>query len=276
MNDLKRPEVVGGNTNPHRDRNWCFTSWTEPTWHLNVTYKYLTYGLEICPETKREHYQGYVEFALKKSLKQLKLLDEKAHWEPRKGTQQQAIEYCHKDGKITELGTRSQQGKRSDLIALKETLDSGGDHYEMNFGCAIKYPRGIAEYKKHLMAKKFSKTERNIGVCWLWGAPGTGKSRTAREWFPNIFALPTIKKGNVWFDGYEGQPELLIEDLGFGDIQREELLRILDRYPLQVPIKGGFVWAGWNIVIITSNYNWRQLYVDDPAIARRITHEIKL
>lgn len=276
MDKKEVPDVVGVTLTPLTSRNWTYTAWAEPDWKLVPTIKYYTYGKEICPETKKLHYQGYVEFNKKMSLRQVKILDEKAHWEPRRGTQQQAIEYCHKDKDIFEHGTKNAQGKRNDLVALKETLDQGGDHYEINFGCAIKYPRGIAEYKKHLMAKKFAKTQRNIGVCWIWGKSGTGKSKTARQWFPNMYTLPVIKKGNVWFDGYEGEPELLIEDLGFGDITREEMLRFLDRYPLQVPIKGGFVWAGWNIVIITSNYHWSHIYVDDPAIARRITHTIEL
>lgn len=61
--------------------------------------KYVTYQVERCPKTGRLHYQGYIEFTGKKTWswvhKNLKGL-ETAHLEQRKGSQDEAINYCQK------------------------------------------------------------------------------------------------------------------------------------------------------------------------------------
>ena len=45
---------------------------------------------------------------------------------------------------------------------------------------------------------------------WHWGATGTGKSRHCRTKWPDAF----IKSNDVWWDGYEGEETVLIEELG--------------------------------------------------------------
>lgn len=44
-----------------------------------------------------EHFQGYIELKAKKTLHAMRSLLERAHLEPRKGTQQQAIDYSKKE-----------------------------------------------------------------------------------------------------------------------------------------------------------------------------------
>lgn len=78
----------------------------------------------------------------------------------------------------------------------------------------------------------------------------------------------------MWFDGYEGEETLIIDDF-YGWCPHSMLLRVLDRYPFRCPVKGGFTWGLWKNVIITSNkhpkdwyekFDWR----DDEALRRRI------
>lgn len=51
-----------------------------------------------------------------------------------------------------------------------------------------------------------------LGVrgLWYYGAPGTGKSHSAI----NDLAKPQYRKSqNKWFDGYKGEPVIILDDL---------------------------------------------------------------
>lgn len=97
------------------NRNYCFTAWQLPVWNPEVM-KYMIYGKEICPTTGRLHYQGYVELkspsrvvACKKYFK-----DNTIHLEKRKGTRDQAITYCKKDGDFLEYVSSSNSLTKED------------------------------------------------------------------------------------------------------------------------------------------------------------------
>ncbi len=44
-----------------------------------------------------------------------------------------------------------------------------------------------------------------------------------------------------WFDGYDGHKAAIFDDFRPDMCKLWMLLRLLDRYPLRIPIKGGFV-----------------------------------
>lgn len=104
-------------------RSYCFTSWKPITYTVTAEcdIRYLCYGIEICPKTQKQHYQGYLE--LRKPLRMQgvkKLLDDNTiHLEKRKGTRDQARDYCKKDGKFYEYGTWTLGKKTS--VTLKTT-----------------------------------------------------------------------------------------------------------------------------------------------------------
>jgi len=119
-----------------KSRNWCFTDWEKPREEaegLSVV-KYFIYQLEVTPSTNREHYQGYVEFKHAVTMARAKqaLLSPRSHLEIRRGSQQQAVDYCRKkesrkEGTIPyEWGDlRNAQGHRSDLDAIHEAIVEG-------------------------------------------------------------------------------------------------------------------------------------------------------
>lgn len=114
------PPVQGekGNTSPSpvkeikrisASRNWTFTffvetkdEWLQFSKNFKEKDKFI-YGFEICPETKRFHLQGYVEFH--KKCRPMELIkDIFPHWEKARGTRSQNLVYCSKDGEIQVQG----------------------------------------------------------------------------------------------------------------------------------------------------------------------------
>lgn len=243
--------------------------------------KYFVGQIEECPKTKKPHIQAYIELTSPMRINAVKKIINCswAHLEPRRGTQQQAISYCTKDesriASLPSIGEPGKQGKRVDLEALKDLeFMKLSDWILKNQELAIKYPRGVQSIKQAYDIKNFSTKERDIQVHANLGDPGCGKTRSVYDTygFENVYKLNTNSNGALWFDGYEGQDVLLIDDFK-GWIKYTELLTILDRYPYRCQIKGGFTYANWTKVIITSNYEvdkWYNENVDMRALKRRI------
>lgn len=77
----------------------------------------------------------------------------------------------------------------------------------------------------------------------------------------------------MWFDGYQGQHTLILDDFSGDYCAFRYLLRLLDKYKLKVEIKGGFAWAVWTTVVITSNIHPVGWYhdTDTSPLQRRLT-----
>ena len=93
----------------NRSRGWCFTinNYTEED--ENIVYAmswdcaYIVCGREV-GDSGTPHLQGYIYYKNAVRLSTMKEVHPTAHWEPQRGTPQQASDYCKKDG---ELGLRS-------------------------------------------------------------------------------------------------------------------------------------------------------------------------
>lgn len=268
-----------------RGKYWCFTvnNFTDTEFERLSTAQeraedilYICFGKEV-GESGTPHLQGYVEFAQKIRLGGVKRIDgfARAHLELRAGSQAQAIEYCKKDGDFYEFGERfqSKSGQRTDLVTIKERIDAGASTSEIaeeHFGSWCRYRKSFDAYR---MVKRV-RTVRDLRVVCFWGRPGTGKTRAIFEREPSLFIAPTDNL--QWFDGYEGEEALLIDDYrGGGD--PSFLLRLLDIYPLQLPVKGGFVPLLATRIYITSNLEppfGVQCTVD--ALLRRIHKTVRM
>lgn len=100
-----------------------------------------------------------------------------------------------------------------------------------------------------------------------------------------ILSGPNTKHGALWFDGYVGQPVVILDDFRPWWCQFSFLLRLLDRYPIQVQVKGGFVNFIPETIIITTPKDVHETFAqfrseeDIQQIRRRITkvkHFIKI
>jgi hypothetical protein len=277
--------------NMSRAKYWVFTlnNYTEEDKILLSTLclespevAYLGYGEEVAPSSGTPHLQGLVELNRALRLRQVtQILGGRVHVEVRRGTFEQAKEYCEKEGQFVEYGIRVSRGRgaRTDLDALREDLRNGRTLVDISndhFSSFLRYRRSIFSYVG-LNAKK-----RNwqMSVIVYWGPTGSGKTSAVYNnaaTSEDVWTYP----GNGWFDGYNGQKIALFDDFSGSEFKLPYLLKVLDRYPMQVPIKGDFVnWAPEE-VYITSNLNPNCWYPNAhnehvSALFRRFTNVVKI
>ena len=252
-----------------RCRNWCFT-YNNPSESpeefialFPETLRYLVFQKEQ-GEEETEHYQGYCEFSVSFRLAGLKKIHNSVHWEPRRGTRDQAREYCLKeDTRIDgpwEFGEWTQQrGQRTDLEALYKQARTAKTLLEVAEACPSQYIRYYKAVQHVRQIEAFDKPIRqaDLQVFLYYGPPGTGKTRLAYETAPDLYAIPLGK--TLWFDNYAGEPDVLIDDFS-GNLRLVDTLRMLDRYPIQVPVKGGHVWWCPTTIHLTTNVHPRNWY----------------
>jgi hypothetical protein len=122
------------------------------------------------------------------------------------------------------------------------------DVAEMYPGDFIRYSRGFQEYQRVRLSSQRS-PDQEITVLWWFGPTGTGKSRKAFEDYPDSYVkMPT----NKWWDGYVAQKTVIMDDYRPAMCPFSELLRILDRYPMKVEMKGSSTDLSATTFIITT------------------------
>lgn len=265
-----------------RSKHWCFTlnNYTEQELqHLSSLYdngevNYIIIGKETSP-SGTPHIQGFVSFEERLRLPTIKRrVSDRAHFEQARGTPFQAAEYCRKDQDFIEFGTAPKgRGARSDIDQLVTRIREGWSRDRIR----DEYPKLFLRYTKSIERWISDvQTTRNwqVDVIVHWGATGTGKTRSVFEFIKHdeIYVHP----GEQWFDGYTGQSVALFDDFNGSEFKLSYLLKLLDRYPMKVPVKGGYVnWIPKHI-FITSNKSPEEWYEHaypehKRALMRRIT-----
>lgn len=259
---------------------WTLNNWVQTDIEilqavcLNDPPKYLIYGFEIAPTTGTRHLQGYIAWNNPRSVsKFISLFHTKGvHIEKTRGTPVQASDYCkYADyptnsivNEFYQFGELPVQGDRVDwAIALNSLTDNEVVDVIDVQPHLLPNIRALERYK----TLKMKPIHRDVKVIVLYGDAGTGKTRYAYDKFSDIYSKP---RGD-WWDGYSGQKTVLLDDY-YGYLPYCELLRVLDRYPYQVPVKGSYVYAQWDTVVITSNKPPNLWYSQGltPALKRRL------
>lgn len=229
-------------------------------------------------ESGTPHLQGVVLFGKPRRLAWCRG-QMACHWEPKKGSWEQAIAYVSKEEGQLEgpwtIGSVPQPGARSDVLHLREMAESRKRLRDME-GEELQQVGRSTRLWSMLRGAFPPVRKEELEVTLLVGKPGIGKTRFAYDKFAHgeeFYRLPVSK--DMWFDGYDGEPIVLIDDFT-GQMPLHLLLQILDRYPVQVPVKGGFVWWCPEKIIITSNmhpskwYDYAKREVHYRSLCRRI------
>lgn len=257
-------------------RSWCYTlnnyTLDEVIAIEGIECRYHIWGLEV-GDTGTPHVQGYIEFDGVMRLAGMKKLIERAHWEKRRGTREQARVYCMKDGEWDERGdfAAGGQGTRNDihrLVGMVRTGEKMLDIMEEMPEVAARNMRFMEKYIE-LVEKDASRDFRKVEVAVLVGDAGSGKSRIVHDLEPTVFTVNTDE--TFPFDGYDGEDAILIDDF-YGGLKYSNLLRVLDGHQYRVNVKGGHRYARWTRIYITSNEGPECWYKKGltPALKRRI------
>ena len=139
-------------------------------------------------------------------------------------------------------------------------------------------PELYVRYFKGLKALESALAEPYEGerrVALFWGTTGTGKTRAVFDAFPRekTFTCPDVRV--PWFDGYEGQEVVLLDEMGTDSMCINVLKRLTDRYPQQVPVKGSMLPWMAKTVILTANTHYsgwwpKARHADYEALERRM------
>lgn len=266
-------------------KHWCFTlnNYTDDDENTLAALgahsetKYLTYGRET-GESGTPHLQGYVVFTRRIAFNTARArVSTRCHMEKTKGSPSANKAYCQKDGDFVEFGTcHTGQGKRTDLDEVYDAVKAGQTRAEVGDafkGTYLRYKRSIDQLLREV-AQTVRDPANETQVVVYWGATGTGKTR--RVWDAHPRDTIYCHTGERWFDGYTGQQVALFDDFDGSVFKLTYFLRLLDRYPMKVPIKGDYVEWNPRTIYITSNKAPQEWYANaseehQAALMRRLS-----
>lgn len=264
-------------------RNWLFTVNNIPEGYGHVlqqifkvkNVQYLVVGRETAPTTGHKHLQGFIRFenvrrfsGVKKLLKDLN----NPRLDHGDGKAYSMMMYCKKDGDFIEYGkppsssaertTKSGDATRASWKYCIREAEAG------NFvRIKKKYPALYTRYYRTFLAMHKDNGARpddllEVTGVWIYGPAGSGKSHYARTEFPENYDKPC----NKWFDNYQGEPFVLLDDFDKNhSVLAHHLKRWSDRYAFSAEIKGGQINLRPKRIVVTSQYRINEIWSDSET-----------
>lgn len=285
-----------------QSKSWTFTIYNHDEKSVDdleskcATCDLLCFQEEKCPESGRLHLQGYVRFSTNKRLRAVKswLGADGAHCEVAKGSPRENLVYCTKDESATgefrfQHGDfdKGGQGDRTDLHAVSERVRANASMEDLNEEFpiqVIKFGRGIQLSRSLFLSRSSPSTFPRCCIV-LWGRSGSGKSLWARQFAQknglSVYSKNLTKSSDTqFFDGYDGESVLLLDDFTDQAVSYRELLIWTDIYKHRIQVKGAMCVAQWSHVIITSNVDpgmWYDRYVgaEREPLNRRLDYTLQ-
>jgi len=263
-----------------KTRAYCFTlnNYTPDEVRIaqEMECQFIVFGYEQGEAKHTPHLQGYVYFAAPRYAGGLKHILARAHWEPARSDAKTNQEYCSKSGNFYQRGTMPANGKRKGEV-MKEQWEAAfkaakrGDLDEVDYSIRFRYYGTIKQIAKDFMDKPADLPA--LDNLWIWGPPGVGKSRSARILYPEAY----MKMANKWWDGYQGQTNVILDDLGIVHDKLGHHIKIwADHYAFIGENKGGALFIRPKRIIITSNYSIEHIFRGDDSMIGAINRRFKV
>lgn len=182
------------------------------------------------------------------------------HLELRKGTVEEAMTYCMKDGSFEQGGQvidRPGQGARSDLEVFVEDCKSDTDK-----DLWVKHPSQMVRYYKvpDKVRSAFAQPRSHLTqLVWIFGPPGCGKTLYVTQQYKDLYKKNDKTK---WWDGYSGQQYVLMDEVNDPEFDYNMLLMIGNNDPMQVQVKCGYTQFVAKVMVLVSNVQPHMAYQD--------------
>lgn len=219
---------------------------------------------EVCPDTQRVHWQWMCVFPQRKRWTQVCQLLCPDHVEICRDPAA-SRRYCQKTESRIPGTTYKEEGQwPGDASTLIESLRT-----KRLIELVEEHPWRVRQLKE---LKAFIAEPRDFSTegLLLTGEPGTGKSKIAAKIAGYLgsayWAEPTLQ----WWDGYAEEPMVIIDEMR--GCKPEFLLRLVDRYPLLLPYKGGMTQMRGHMVVMTSNLTLREMFPQLDDVTMRALH----
>lgn len=224
-----------------------------------LNYKYLLIGTEICPTTKKTHYQTYVQFKSSISFDSLKKKLPTTHIEPAKGNAQQNIKYCKKDGDIYfEDGTLPYQ--KLSVKQIREMTEE--ELVEHDPRCHKAYISAKQILEANIDVEEWAK---KVEVYYIQGPSGSGKSEAAKTIIRELkdkygTKMNLIKCENGFYTGTGTAKIAIYDEFRDSHMKASEFINLIDYNVHYLNIKGGQRLNKYELIIITSVQNVKDIY----------------
>ncbi len=176
-------------------------------------------------------------------------------------------QYCFKDGDIIRMEDNSQQGSRTDIEQFREAIKRGATDAEL----CDNHAREVCKYQKFIdfcrqaygtqnLVKLPRGTKKNMGL-WIWGPGSTGKTTWVEDNFEGFYE----KQCNKWWDGYAGEPVVVIDDplASWSKHLMGYIKAWVNERIVPVEVKGGSRKLRFENLIITANKSPEEFFGED-------------
>lgn len=228
--------------------------------------RYVVYGYERAPTSGTPHLQGFVSFENPRSLRAIIKLLKGCHVE-RAIDSVAAIAYCKKGGEFTERGDppadSAEKGKQEKerWKRIRQACENK-QYADLPDDFLCRHTGAFTAIRRLFLAQHVPPALSRLENYWYHGPSGAGKSVSARKFISEQSYSHYLKDCTKWWDGYEHEDVVLLEELGPQHIPAltELLKKWADYYPYQAEVKGGYLLIRPKIIIVTTNYSIDELF----------------
>lgn len=247
--------------------------------HISETlqgFKNLVYYCLADEKAEAHHTHIYVVFSRGVLFSSMKRRFSTAHIEAAKSSSENNRQYIKKEGKwrndekhgtaipgsFEEWGVMPVEtpGTRTDmemLLYLIKIGKSNAELLEINADYLLIMDK-IERTRQTLLYEQARKEFRMLDVTYIYGPTGVGKTRFVME-SETYEAVYKITDYDHPFDGYSGQPILLLDEFHSG-LRINDMLNYLDGYPLSLPARYSNKTAVYTKVFIIANIELNDQY----------------